>query len=359
MLSRTADHLYWLARYVERADFLARIVEATQRLATLPTSYSGTGTEWESALESSGAAAGFRETRGAAEEQSVVEYLTFAADNPSSIRNCIELARTNARAVRTALTVEMWDAINGAWIELKRFEASNATRGYYDRRELARFLDFVKKTSLDYDGSAYRTMLRNDAFWFSRLGIFIERADNTARILDVKYHVLLPENESVGGSLDYFQWTAILRAVSALTAYHWVYRENVKPWLIADLLILKLEMPRSLIACYDNIVHFLDAIAKAYGRTGPAQKQAYAVMQRLEERDDERNLQDRAARVHHRLRAGQRPPRRYDLRAISAVLTEAWRRAFARPSPTWPSGGPRPTVRARAPGSRAGRLDRA
>jgi uncharacterized alpha-E superfamily protein len=101
MLSRTADHLYWLARYVERADFLARIVEATQRLATLPTNYSGTGTEWESALESSGAAAGFRETRGAAEEQSVVEYLTFAADNPSSIRNCIELARTNARAVRT------------------------------------------------------------------------------------------------------------------------------------------------------------------------------------------------------------------------------------------------------------------
>ncbi|VTZ48238.1 conserved hypothetical protein [Methylocella tundrae] len=283
MLSRTADHLYWLARYVERADFLARIVEATQRLATLPTNYSGTGTEWESALESSGAAAGFRETRGAAaEEQSVVEYLTFAPDNPSSIRNCIELARTNARAVRTALTVEMWDAINGAWIELKRFEANNASRGQYDRRELSRFLDFVKKTSLDYDGSAYRTMLRNDAFWFSRLGLYIERADNTARILDVKYHVLLPENEAVGGSLDYFQWTAILRAVSALTAYHWVYRENVKPWLIADLLILKLEMPRSLIACYDNIVHFLDSIAKAYGRTGPAQKQAHAVMQRLE-----------------------------------------------------------------------------
>ena len=125
-------------------------------------------------------------------------------------------------------------------------------------------------------------MLRNDAFWFSRLGLFIERADNTARILDVKYHVLLPENESVGGSLDYFQWTAILRAVSALTAYHWVYRENVKPWLIADLLILKLEMPRSLIACYDNITHFLDAIGKAYGRTGPSQKQARAVMQRLE-----------------------------------------------------------------------------
>ncbi|MEJ0096590.1 MAG: alpha-E domain-containing protein [Methylocella sp.] len=282
MLSRTADNLYWLARYVERADFLARIVEATQRLAALPTNYSGTGTEWESALESSGAAAGFHETRGAAEEASVVEYLTFAADNPSSIRNCIELARANARAVRTALTVEMWDAINSAWIELKRFEADNRSRGY-DRRELSKFLEFVKKTSLDYDGCSHRTMLRNDAFWFSRLGLYIERADNTARILDVKYHVLLPENEAVGGSLDYFQWTAILRAVSALTAYHWVYRENVKPWLIADLLILKLEMPSSLIACYDNIVRFLDAIGRAYGRTGPAQRQAHNVMHRLEE----------------------------------------------------------------------------
>jgi uncharacterized alpha-E superfamily protein len=282
MLSRTADNLFWLARYVERADFLARIVEATQRLAALPMSYSGTGTEWESALESSGAADGFRATRGAVEEASVVEYLTFAQDNPASIRNCIEFARADARAVRTALTGEVWEAINGAWIELKRFEKSHIGRGRYDREALSRFLDFVKKTSLDYDGSAYRTMLRNDAYWFSRLGLFVERADNTARILDVKYHVLLPEHEAVGGSLDYFQWTAILRAVSALTAYHWVYRESVKPWLIADLLILKSEMPRSLIACYGNIVRFLDAIALAYSRSGPAQTQAHEVMQRLE-----------------------------------------------------------------------------
>src|SRR6516165_3372968 len=282
MLSRTADNLFWLARYVERADFLARIVEATQRLAALPTSYSGTGTEWESALESSGAAEGFRAKHEVAEEASVVEYLTFAPDNPSSIRNCIEFARTNARSVRTALTVEMWEAINGAWIELKRYEKNYMGSGRYDRVELSRFLEFVKKTSLDYDGSAYRTMLRNDVYWFSRLGLYIERADNTARILDVKYHVLLPEHEEIGGSLDYFQWAAILRAVSALTAYHWVYRENIKPWLIADLLILKTEMPRSLISCYDNIVHFLDLIAKAYGHQGPAQRQAHAVMERLE-----------------------------------------------------------------------------
>jgi uncharacterized alpha-E superfamily protein len=282
MLSRTADNLYWLARYMERADFLARTVEATRRLATLPSTEANPGTEWESALEASGAAEGFHARHDRAEEAAAVEHLTFSAQNPSSIRNCIELARTNGRAVRTALTVEMWDAINSAWIELKRFEKGNKSLARYDREELSRFLDFVKRMSLDYDGSAHRTMLRNDAYWFSRLGLYIERADNTARILDVKYNILLPDTEIVGGSLDYFQWAAILRAVSALTAYHWVYRESIKPWLIADLLILRPEMPRSLIACYENIVSFLDSIARAYGRQGAAQRHAHQVMARLQ-----------------------------------------------------------------------------
>lgn len=279
MLSRTADNLYWLARYMERADFLARLIDATRRLTAVPTSQTGSGTEWDSTLEASGAAEGFHATHAAAEEANVVDYLMFSTDNPSSIRNCIEKARTNGRAVRTALTVEMWDAINGAWIELKRHVMSNA-RGY-DREQSTRFLEFVKKASLDYDGAAHRTMLRNDAYWFSRLGLYIERADNTARILDVKYNILLPETEAIGGSVDYFQWAAILRAVSALTAYHWVYRASLKPWLIADLLILRSEMPRSLIACYDNIVRFLDAIGKAYGHKGASQRHAHTVLARL------------------------------------------------------------------------------
>jgi uncharacterized alpha-E superfamily protein len=125
-------------------------------------------------------------------------------------------------------------------------------------------------------------MLRNDAYWFSRLGVYIERADNTARILDVKYHLLLPAEERVGGPLDYFQWSSILRSVSALTSYHWVYRANVKPWLVADLLILRDEMPRSLANCYENLVQNLDRIANAYGRQGPAQRHARAVRTRLE-----------------------------------------------------------------------------
>jgi uncharacterized alpha-E superfamily protein len=277
MLSRTADNLYWLSRYVERAEYLARILEVTQRLTTLPLAYAGATNEWESALATAGCAGAFSAHYSEANEETVTEFLCFSTANPSSIRNCFELARTNARAVRTALTMEMWDAINGTWLQLKRFG-----NGPTSREEFMRFLRWVQEASLSFDGRAYRTMLRNDAYWFSRLGLYQERADNTARILDVKFHLLLPTNERVGGPLDYFQWAAILRSVSALTAYHWVYKESVKPWLIADLLILKDEMPRSLASCCGNLVQNLDYIAQAYGRQGPAQRQARAVRTKLQ-----------------------------------------------------------------------------
>jgi uncharacterized alpha-E superfamily protein len=277
MLSRTADNLYWLSRYVERAEYLARILEATLRLTSLPHTYSGTTNEWESAVSTAGCANAFFAAYEEANEETVTEFLAFSSANPSSIRNCFEVARGNARAVRTALTMEMWDAINGAWLEISQFGAGPSTRD-----GLTRFLRLVQESSLRVDGSAYRTMLRNDAYWFSRLGVFSERADNTARILDVKYHLLLPAHQHVGGPLDYFQWAAILRSVSALTSYHWVYRESLKPWLIADLLILNDEMPRSLASCYENLVRYLDQIARAYGRQGPAQRHARSVRTRIE-----------------------------------------------------------------------------
>jgi uncharacterized alpha-E superfamily protein len=282
MLARTADNLFWLARSMERADFTARTIEATLRLEVLPKSGAQDMVEWESALSSVGALDSFHEAHDALDEPNAVEFLTFDRTNPSSICNCLENARANGRAVRTALTAETWTAINEAWLELKRFETRRRGAKEFDREALARFLDYVKKASLDFDGSCYRTMLRNDAYWFNRLGLFVERADNTARLLDVKYHLLLPSNEEVGGSLDYFQWVAILRSVSAATAYHWVYRDRVKPWLIADLLILKPAMPRSLIACYESINGVLDSIAREDGRTGAAQRQARATLSRLE-----------------------------------------------------------------------------
>ena len=276
MLSRTADNLYWLSRYVERAECLARILDVASRLASLPAAYGGSTNEWESAVATAGCVDAFAATYGEANEKTVNEFLAFSPDNPSSIRNCLEIARTNARSVRTALTVEMWDAINGAWHELNRFDPRGMSR-----EEFARFLGFVKEASLRFDGSAYRTMLRNDAYWFSRLGVYVERADATARILDVKYHVLLPEKERVGGPLDYFQWASILRSVSALTSYHWVYRESVKPWLVADLLILNRQMPHSLASCYENISRYLDDLAAFYGRQGNSQRIARATLTKL------------------------------------------------------------------------------
>jgi uncharacterized alpha-E superfamily protein len=277
MLSRTADNLFWLARNVERADYLARVLEAAQRLSAMPSAYVGVSNEWETALATASCADAFYQSYDQANESNVTEFLAFSPANPSSIRNCFDTARTNARAVRTALTTAMWDAVNSVWLDLQR-----SGNGPTSREDFARCLRWVQDSATLIDGSAYRTMLRSNAYWFSRLGVHIERADNTARILDVKYHLLLPAQEQVGGALDYFQWASILRSVNALTAYHWVYRENVKPWLVADMLILNEKMPRSMAACYDNLVQNLDQIAQAYGRQGPAQRRARAMRTRLQ-----------------------------------------------------------------------------
>ncbi|MGE0231753.1 MAG: alpha-E domain-containing protein [Flavobacteriaceae bacterium] len=269
MLSRTAENLFWMSRYVERAESLARILYATSRIAATPTLTREGSNEWESALRTASVLDEFHAIYDEANESNVLEFLAFSQENPSSIRSCFERARINARAVRTALTIEIWEAINSSWIELRKFERSG-----FAARDLSRFINWVKEVSLRVDGSAYRTMLRNDAFYFSRLGVYLERADNTARILDVKYHILLPESEPVGGGVDYYQWSSLLRAVSAHTAYHWIYRDAVKPWNVADLLILRREMPRSMARCYENLVNVLDAIARAYGRQGPSQRLA-------------------------------------------------------------------------------------
>lgn len=278
MLSRTADSLYWLSRYLERADFVARILEVGSRLAALLGPGESGTTEWRSALSTAGCLDAFNQVYDEITSHNVIEFLAFSDKNPSSIRQCIETARFNARSIRTALTSTMWETINGAWLDLQGIRIKSLVQ-----REQSQFLEWVKDVSLRFDGSAYRTMLRDEGFWFSRLGTFLERADNTARILDVKYHVLLPETSEVGGGLDYSQWAAILRTVNSLTAYHWVYRDSLKPWLIAELLILKPEMPRSLRSCYQTLVESLDHLATEYGRQGPAQRKAREIALKLEQ----------------------------------------------------------------------------
>ena len=280
MLSRTAANLYWTGRYIERADFVARLLEATARLSTLPSTYGGDPTAWAGALAAAGVADAFAELHAEAGETAVVQFLTLAVENPSSICSCVERARNNARAVRTALTREAWEALNGAWHETRRLTAAQPSA--IDVRELS---EAVQRAVAVFDGAAQRTMLRDDAYWFLQLGAAVERADNTARLLDVKYHLLLPRDEPVGGSLDYFQWATILRTVSAHTAYRWVYREAVKPWLVADLLIFNERMPRSLACCYETIVELLDYLSAGSGRRGAAHRLAVRTQLRLREAD--------------------------------------------------------------------------
>lgn len=276
MLSRSASNLYWMGRYLERADFLCRLIEATIRLASLPASHGGAQAAWESAMQSAGVGGELDERNVPVDEANVGYFLTLDPENPSSIRRCLEAARNNGRAVRTSLTLETWEAVNDAWHEVQRFGTSMP-----DSPTLVRLVDSIRDCLLMFDGAAHRTQLREATYWFLRLGTTVERADNTARLLDVKYHLLLPRTEPVGGSLDYFQWTTLLRTVSALTAYRWVYRESVKPWLVADLLIFHRAMPRSLIACLEDAVWLLDQLAASRGRRGPANRYATAALRRL------------------------------------------------------------------------------
>jgi uncharacterized alpha-E superfamily protein len=260
MLSRAADSLYWLARYIERAENVSRVVTVGSRMASIARSLGSNGNEWLSTLIATGSEAGFFAKYSEATQDEVIDYLVRDLENPSSILASIETARRNARAVRTALSADMWDALNETWLGLREMNLELSSS-----RNLLQFLDWVRARSQLFNGAYNSTMLRNDAFYFTRLGTFMERADNTARILDVKYYVLLPSHEGVGGALDYYQWQAILQSVSALRAYHWVYHDRLKPWLIGELLLLRPEMPRSLISCYDQITQYLDLLASAYG----------------------------------------------------------------------------------------------
>lgn len=286
MLSRSASNLYWMGRYLERADFLCRLIDATTRLSSLPASHGGAQSAWESAILSAAVADRFREKGLAVDEANVGHFLTVDNENPSSIRSCLDAARANGRSVRTSLTLETWEAVNDAWHEIQRFGTDIP-----DSPTLVRLADSIKASLLMFDGAAHRTQLREATYWFLRLGTTVERADNTARLLDVKYHLLLPRSEPVGGSLDYFQWTTLLRTVSALTAYRWVYRDSVKPWLVADLLIFNRAMPRSLIACLEDAVWLLDQLAASRGRRGPANRIASASLRRLSATDIDKLFQ--------------------------------------------------------------------
>lgn len=260
MLSRTANDLFWLSRYTERAENMARLLDVGYRMALTPSEGQGHKDQWLSTLTSAGCAQGFLAKHREINLETIVDFLLFDSDNPSSVFSCLATVRRNARAVRTALTRELWEAINSTWIDLAATRPEDVAGN-----ELPGFLNWIKERSAVTRGMMAGTMLRNDAYFFFHIGSNIERADNTARILDVKYYILLPESEAIGGGVDNFQWLSILRSVSAHRSYRWVYRDSYKPWLIADYLILNQQMPRSLAFCYARIREQLSFLESFYG----------------------------------------------------------------------------------------------
>jgi uncharacterized alpha-E superfamily protein len=258
LLGRTANGLYWMNRYIERAENMARLVDAGLRMALTRTQ--SASDEWASVVISAGQDVAYGQKYAEHNAANVSDFLLRDCENPSSVMSSIETARFNARMVRTALTRETWESINEAWMALKRMLAKPI-----DERELPGVLDAIKRETALIRGAFYGTMLRNEIFDFSQLGTYVERADNTARILDVKYYVLLPSISWVGSSLDNYQWESILRSVSAHRSYRWVYETDYKPTNIADYLILNARMPRSLTFCYRFILEHLNFLGGDYG----------------------------------------------------------------------------------------------
>jgi uncharacterized alpha-E superfamily protein len=259
LLGRTANGLYWMNRYIERAENMARLVDAGLRMAL--TRMASSTDEWASVVVSAGAENAFKARHDEFNADTVTDFLLRDTTNPSSVMSAIETARNNGRMVRTALTQETWESLNEAWMSMKRLLGKPI-----DDRDLPKVLESVKRETALIRGSFHGTMLHNEIFDFSQIGTFVERADNTARILDVKYYVLLPSVSWVGSSLDNYQWESILRSVSAHRSYRWVYEAQYRPTNIADYLILNPRMPRSLAYCYRCITSSLNYLASDYGK---------------------------------------------------------------------------------------------
>jgi uncharacterized alpha-E superfamily protein len=276
MLGRTAASLFWMSRYIERAENIARLTEVGYRISLTPDIGIGHREDWKSTLIAAGSYESYLERHSEIKPEKVKHFLLFDRDNPSSVRSCLETARNNARAVRTALTREMWEALNSTYIDFASVRPADLGSG-----KLPEFLDWVRQRSALFRGSMLGTLLRDEGFHFSQLGAFIERADNTARILDVKYYVLLPTNETVGGDIDAFQWETILRSVSAHRSYRHVYKDRYRPWNVAEFLILRPEMPRSFCFCYGWIERSLEGLSDIIGAKTASLIEANAILKDL------------------------------------------------------------------------------
>ena len=256
MLSRVANELYWTGRHIERAENTARLLDVTYRTSLLPYHLEEAGLAWAAPwavpLITTGLATSYYQRNPVLSAGQVLRFMIFDAANPSSIFSCLRASRESARSVRGAITSEMYEEINDTWLEMRRYDYDHV-----ERVGVQEFCEWVKMRSHLFRGVTFGTMLRGEAYHFLRLGTHLERADNTARILDTKYHLLLPSLHDVGGAVDYYQWQSLLTSVSGFEAYRKIYSDVITPRRVAELLVLRRDMPRSLHACMGMIYETL------------------------------------------------------------------------------------------------------
>jgi len=253
MLSRTADHLFWMARYTERAESLARLLDATWQLSMVPQSLEAENQNWYAIIVLNSLEKAYADRYGSVTADNVLKFMVSDDDNPASLRSCLRLARENAHAVRGTITADMWETLNATWLELRGSDRADLmTNGPSE------FFEWVKMRSSLTRGATLGTLLRDEAYSFIRLGTLLERADNTARTLDVKFHVLARHGEEP--TTDFYQWGALLRAVSAFEVYRSIYPSVISPDRVAELLMLHPKMPRSLLFCLKGVIRSLDLL---------------------------------------------------------------------------------------------------
>lgn len=270
MLSRTADHLFWMARYVERAENTARMLDVNYQTSLLPERSGSVEAAWSAVLGISELHDAFHSRHPHISSEAVMHFMVRDTTNYSSIASCLSAARENARAVRSVLTTELWETTNQTWLEFNRMMASDALE-----RDPSAVFEWVKFRSHLSRGVALGTMLQDEALHFIRLGTFLERGDNTARLLDVKFHghpnmdsltatPSPPRTQPIAPETDFYHWSALLRSVSAFEIYRRVYSSVILPQKVAELLILRADMPRSLAACTRELVHNLTQVANRH-----------------------------------------------------------------------------------------------
>jgi uncharacterized alpha-E superfamily protein len=265
MLSSTAKNLYWMGRYLQRAKTTARLIEATQRMAL-----QSRGKEAEGVVAIFGMDDEFRQRQSQGGRLSdLIDFLAFDENNPSSIASSIGSARRNAREERNNITVDVWESLNGLWLEL-----SAKLRGNRSGLDRGALIESVKKQAVMIFGAAQVTLLRDEAYNFFQIGAFLERGDNTARILDVKFHRLLPDGNPHTDEMDYFAWSEVLACIGAVRTYRRIYRSSLEPKKIADLMMLRRDVPRSVHHCLWMVDMAMNELADAYGTRGEADRLA-------------------------------------------------------------------------------------